>query len=68
LPEEWNEFNIVPIFKKGDKTDCSNYRGISLLPTTYKSLFSILLSRLTPHAEEINGGSSMWISTQQVSY
>jgi hypothetical protein len=45
----------VPIYKKGDKTDCSNYRGISLLSTTYKILFNILLSRLTPHAEEIIG-------------
>ena len=45
----------VPIRKKGDKTDCSNYRGISLLPTTYKILSNIMLSRLTPYAEEING-------------
>jgi len=44
---------IVPIYKKGDKTDCSNYRGISLLPTTYNILSNILLSRLTPYAEEI---------------
>ena len=44
---------IVPIYKKSDKTDCSNYRGISLLPTTYKILSNILLSRLTPYAEEI---------------
>ena len=58
----------VLIYKKGDKTDCSNYTGVSLLPTTYRILSNILLSRLTPYAEEITGVSSMWISTQQVDY
>jgi hypothetical protein len=41
--------------KKGCKTDCSNYRGISLLPTTYIILSNILLARLTSYAEEIIG-------------
>jgi hypothetical protein len=44
LPEQWKESFIVPIYKKGDKTDCSNYRGISLLSTSYKILSNILLS------------------------
>jgi hypothetical protein len=29
LPDEWKESNIVPIYKKGGKTNCINYRGIS---------------------------------------
>jgi hypothetical protein len=41
--------------KKGHKTDCSNYRGLSLLSTSYKILSNIPLARLTPHAEEITG-------------
>jgi len=25
LPEQWKESIIVPIYKKGDKTECNNY-------------------------------------------
>jgi hypothetical protein len=42
-PEEWRQSITVRVYKKGDKTDCSNYTGISLLPNTYKSLSNILL-------------------------
>jgi hypothetical protein len=45
----------VPIYKKGNKTDFSNYRGLTLLPNMYKILSDVLLSRLTPYAEEIIG-------------
>jgi len=53
LPEQRQDSIIVPIHKKGDKIDCSNFRGTSLLSTTYKILSNILLSRLTPNAEEL---------------
>jgi hypothetical protein len=46
---------IVPIHKKADKTDCNNYRGISLLSTSCKILSNILLSRLVLYIDEIIG-------------
>jgi hypothetical protein len=55
LPHQWKESTVVPIHKNGDKTDCSNYRGISLLSTSYKIFLNILLSRLIPYADEITG-------------
>jgi hypothetical protein len=55
LPQQWKESVIVPIYKKGDKTDCNNYRGISLLSTAYKILSNILLARLIPYVNEVIG-------------
>jgi hypothetical protein len=55
FPEVWKESITVPIYKKGDKADCINYRGILLLSATYKMLPHILLSRLTPYAKELIG-------------
>jgi hypothetical protein len=53
LPQQWKESITVPIYKKGDKTDCNNYRGISLLSTAYKILSNILPARLTPYVNEV---------------
>jgi hypothetical protein len=36
LSHQWKESIVVPIHKMGGKTDCSNYRGISLLSSSYK--------------------------------
>ncbi len=46
--------NIITIFKnKGDRGDCHNYRGISLLSVTGKVLARIVLLRLQCLAETI---------------
>jgi hypothetical protein len=53
LPEQRKESIILPIYKKGDRTDFSNYRGISLFSTSYKILSNILLPRFTPYVDEL---------------
>jgi sorting nexin-29 len=55
LPEEWHTAIICPIHKKGDKLQCSNYRGISLLNVCFIILTNVLHKRLEPYAEEILG-------------
>jgi sorting nexin-29 len=55
LPEESHTAIICRIHKKGDKLQCSNYRGTSLLNVCYKILINILHKRLEPYAEEILG-------------
>jgi sorting nexin-29 len=55
LSQQWKKSIIVPVYKKGDKIDCNNYQGVSLLSTAYKILSNILLARLTPYVNEIFG-------------
>jgi hypothetical protein len=55
MSQQWKESIIIPIYKKGDKTDCNNYWGISLLSTAYRILSNIPLARLTPYVSEIIG-------------
>jgi hypothetical protein len=55
MPEDWGTSLICPIFKKGNKLNCSNYRGIMLLNVAYKVFSAILQKRLNSYAEEILG-------------
>ena len=54
FPKRWSEGFIVPIYKKGDKNEPSNYRGITLLSTISKLFTRILNNRLNEWAENYN--------------
>ena len=43
IPGDWGKAVTTPIFKKKDKLDCNNYRGISLLSHPRKTLTHIIL-------------------------
>ena len=55
LPQDLKDATIVSLYKnKGAKSDCSNYRGITLLSIAGKILARVLLNRLIPAiAEEV---------------
>ena len=53
FPDEWKKAIIVPIYKKKEKTDCNNYRGVSLLCHCSKVFTRILLERLRRRTEEV---------------
>ena len=46
VPMDWQKAVIVPIHKKGSKTQCKNYRGISLLSIPGKVYASVLEKRI----------------------
>ena len=46
FPKQWCEAIIIPIFKKGDRNDTNNYRGISLMSCFAKLFTSLLNKRL----------------------
>ena len=60
IPEEWCSATIIPLFKKGDRTRCGNYRGISLLDVCLKVYEKVLLNRIgltiDPYMRETQAG------------
>jgi hypothetical protein len=56
VPKDWSRAVIVPLYKgKGDKGNCRNYRGISLLSIVGKIYAGILVERVRRVTEELIG-------------
>ena len=49
VPHAWKDANIVTIYKIGDRTECGNYRGISLNSAAGKIFARILLNIFSNH-------------------
>ena len=45
-PQDWKRSVFIPIPKKGNAKECSNYRTITLISHTTKVMFKILQARL----------------------
>ena len=51
VPNDFRETLIKPLYKKGDKSECGNYQGISLVSIGSKSLSNMILFRLRDAVE-----------------
>ena len=59
LPQDIRDAVLVSLYKnKGEKSDCSNYRGITLLSIAGKILARVLLNRLIPMIAQENSPES----------
>ena len=54
FPEDLKNATISPIYKNGDKSDCSNYRLISVLSNVAKILEKIVYNQLISYIKENN--------------
>ena len=51
VPQQWKDAVITVLHKKGDKTECGNYRGISLVSHAGKVLLKVVARRLSAYCE-----------------
>ena len=54
VPQQWKDATIKVLHKKKDRTDCGNYRGISLVAHAGKVLLKVIASRLSDYCEREN--------------
>lgn len=52
MPNDWRLGEIVPIYKKGDKNNIENYRGVTMSNIEYKIYANILLAKLEKEVEQ----------------
>ncbi|KAK2716219.1 hypothetical protein QYM36_010709 [Artemia franciscana] len=52
FPSDWKVSVIIPVFKKGEKYDSRNYRGISLMHMATKVFAMIMLKRFEEARDE----------------
>jgi hypothetical protein len=50
----WKNTNILPIYKKGDRTTPANYRPVSLTAVSSKILEHIIVSQIMDHLDRQN--------------
>ena len=51
LPQDWKDANILPIFKSGERTNCGNYRPISLTSIVIKIFEKIVHKKMFDYIE-----------------
>ena len=52
VPQEWRDALIVPLFKKGNRSEPSNYRPVSLTSVACKVMERIVKDNIVKHMEE----------------
>ena len=52
VPSDSTKQITIPIFKNGSRSNCNNFRGITLLCSVYKVFARALLNRMKPFVEE----------------
>ena len=53
VPQQWKDAIIKVLHKKKDRTECGNYRGISLVAHAGKILLKIIARRLSDYCERL---------------